>query len=171
MCCVLHYLCCTLQCWLKRVVSWSCARSARPLWCSVLNLSGTIPQCKIRKSWVPRLYLWWNLFSKYRFLHCNEYKSIPFREVGPEGKGGFDPWFDTLDMETLMYSFYFQPASMQQYLASRSLKNKSWKFNEETRRWFSLSDANPVVTTKLKQAGESLGQYIHFDPNGWAFRG
>ncbi len=80
-------------------------------------------------------------------------------------------FYDTLDMETLMYSFYFQPASIQQYLASRSLKNKSWKFNEETRRWFSLSDANPVVTTKLKQAGESLGQYIHFDPNGWAFRG
>lgn len=81
-------------------------------------------------------------------------------------------FYDSLDIETLMYSFYFQPGSMQQFLSSRSLGNKSWKFNEETRKWFSVSDANPGIATKLKQAGESMSsQYIHFDPSGWAFRG
>lgn len=80
-------------------------------------------------------------------------------------------FYDSLDVETLMYSFYFQPGSMQQFLSSRSLGNKSWKFNEESRKWFSVSDANPGITSKLKQAGESMSsQYIHFDPSGWAFR-
>ena len=79
-------------------------------------------------------------------------------------------FYDTLDLETLLYSFYFQSSSMQQFLASKSLNNKAWKFNEETRKWFSLSDANPLVATKLKQTGESIGQYIYFDPTAWTFR-
>lgn len=79
-------------------------------------------------------------------------------------------FYDNLDIETLLYSFYFQPASMQQFLASRSLNKKSWKFNEETRNWFSVSDANPGIAAKLKQAGESLGKYVYFDGSSWTFR-
>ena len=95
-------------------------------------------------------------------------------------------FFDTLDVESLMFAFYFQPASMQQFLAARSLKNKSWNFNEETRRWYSLAESNPAIATKIRQSGgdtpQVMGQYVYFDPfvtqssdgntpaAGWTFR-
>lgn len=87
--------------------------------------------------------------------------------------------FDKLDTETLMYAFYFQPASMQQLLAARSLKNKSWHFNESSQRWYTSADGNPSVASLPKHRGDgsaSNQQNIYFDPmvqpnrEGWAFK-
>ena len=87
--------------------------------------------------------------------------------------------FDKLDTETLMYAFYFQPASMQQLLAARSLKNKSWHFNENSHRWYTSADVNPSVASLPKHRGEGSAtnqQNIYFDPTvlpnreGWAYK-
>lgn len=47
--------------------------------------------------------------------------------------------FEKLDSEALFFAFYYQPGSLQQYLAARELKRQSWRYHKQHGAWFQVS--------------------------------
>lgn len=60
--------------------------------------------------------------------------------------------FDRLDPETLLYSFSFEKGTMQQFLASRSLKKRAdgWSFDDASSTWRCDAGAWDPVSWRLK---------------------
>ena len=46
--------------------------------------------------------------------------------------------FEKLDPEALFFAFYHQPATHQQFLASRELKRQSWRYHKQHGAWFQV---------------------------------
>eukprot|EP00890_Picochlorum_soloecismus_P005688 jgi/Picsp_1/611/NSC_00608-R1_ccr4-not transcription complex subunit 3 len=87
-------------------------------------------------------------------------------------------FFDKIEPETLFFAFHYQPATMQQLLAARSLKAKAWKFDREKRTWYQHASANANAAAIAQENGDPPSQFIHFDygmktdgsPSGWTYR-
>ena len=47
--------------------------------------------------------------------------------------------FEKLDTEALFFAFYYQPGTLQQYLAARELKRQSWRYHKQHGAWFQVS--------------------------------
>ena len=45
-------------------------------------------------------------------------------------------FFATLDTDTLLFIFYYQQGTYQQYLAARELKKQAWRFHKRYLTWF-----------------------------------
>lgn len=87
-------------------------------------------------------------------------------------------FFDKIEPETLFFAFHYQPATMQQLLAARSLKSKAWKFDQEKRVWYQHATSNANAAAIAQENGDSPSQFIHFDhgiktdgsSSGWTYR-
>ncbi|KAF9036072.1 hypothetical protein BDZ89DRAFT_1061900 [Hymenopellis radicata] len=74
--------------------------------------------------------------------------------------------FQSLDVETLFYVFYFCPGTYQQYLAAKELKRQSWRFHVKYLTWFQRHSEPQAITEEYEQ-----GVYVYFDWEGsWCQR-
>lgn len=83
--------------------------------------------------------------------------------------------FEKLDVETLFYSFYFQPGSRQQLMAARELKRQAWRFHKGHSTWFQRHE-EPKAGGQPGDDWEQ-GTYVYFDSQlqradgaGWCYR-
>jgi CCR4-NOT transcription complex subunit 3 len=58
-----------------------------------------------------------------------------------------------MDPECLFFAFYFQPDSLQQFLAAHELKRQSWRFHKHHNAWFQRF-TEPSVTSEEFEQGE-----------------
>lgn len=74
--------------------------------------------------------------------------------------------FERFDTDTLFFVFYYQQGTYQQYLASRELKNKSWRYHKKYLTWFQRHEEPKEITNDYEQ-----GTYVYFDYEaGWCQR-
>lgn len=74
--------------------------------------------------------------------------------------------FEKFDVDTLFFIFYFQPKTVQQYLAAKELKKHSWRFHKKYLTWFQRFEEPKIVNDDFEQ-----GTYIYFDYEGsWCQR-
>ncbi|KAK9865326.1 hypothetical protein WJX84_011589 [Apatococcus fuscideae] len=81
--------------------------------------------------------------------------------------------FEKLDSEALFFAFYYQPGSLQQYLAARELKRQSWRYHKQHGAWFQRHEEPKQANDEFEQ-----GTYVYFDYNilhddlqsGWCYR-
>lgn len=74
--------------------------------------------------------------------------------------------FESLDIDTLFFIFYYQQGTYQQYLAARELKRQSWRFHKKYMTWFQRHEEPKVTTDEYEQ-----GTYVYFDfETGWCQR-
>ncbi|KAJ9533850.1 hypothetical protein QJQ45_026948, partial [Haematococcus lacustris] len=81
--------------------------------------------------------------------------------------------FRKMDPECLFFAFYFQPDSLQQYLAAHELKRQSWRFHKQHNAWFQRFTEPQITSEEYEQ-----GAYVYFDYNivhddlqtGWCYR-
>jgi len=66
--------------------------------------------------------------------------------------------FETFDVDTLFFIFYYQQGTYQQYLAARELKRQSWRFHKKYLTWFQRHEEPKVTTDTYEQ-----GTYVYFD--------
>jgi hypothetical protein len=59
-----------------------------------------------------------------------------------------------MDPECLFFAFYFQPDSLQQFLAAHELKRQSWRFHKHHNAWFQRF-TEPTVTSEEFEQGKS----------------
>jgi CCR4-NOT transcription complex subunit 3 len=83
--------------------------------------------------------------------------------------------FEKLDVETLFYSFYFQPGSRQQLMAARELKRQAWRYHKGHSTWFQRHE-EPKAGGQPGDDWEQ-GTYVYFDSQlqradgaGWCYR-
>jgi len=68
--------------------------------------------------------------------------------------------------DTLFYVFYYQQGTYQQYLASKDLKNRSWRYHKTFLTWFQRHEVPEDLTPDYER-----GTYIYFDyETGWCQR-
>lgn len=69
-------------------------------------------------------------------------------------------------LDTLFFIFYYQPNTIQQLLAAKKLKKKSWRFHKKYRTWFQRH-SDPIANTNEYEEGT----YVYFDfESGWCQR-
>ncbi|ORY29158.1 Not1 N-terminal domain, CCR4-Not complex component-domain-containing protein [Naematelia encephala] len=74
--------------------------------------------------------------------------------------------FSRLDVDTLMYIFYYMTGTYEQWLAARELKSQSWRFHKQYLTWFQRAHNPQAVTAEYEQGG-----YLYFDwENSWCQR-
>jgi CCR4-NOT transcription complex subunit 3 len=66
--------------------------------------------------------------------------------------------FEKFKLDTLFFIFYYRAGTLQQYLASRELKRKSWRFHNKYQTWFQRHEEPTEVTDAYEQ-----GTYLYFD--------
>eukprot|EP01035_Chromulina_nebulosa_P019104 gene19104-24938_t len=75
-------------------------------------------------------------------------------------------FFDKVPVDTLLFAFYYQQGTYQQYLAAKKLKLNSWRFHKKYLTWFQRHE-EPKLTTELYEEGK----YVYFDhESGWCQR-
>lgn len=66
--------------------------------------------------------------------------------------------FDKVSFDSLFFSFYYQPNTLQQVLAGKRLKKNSWRFHKKYTTWFQRH-AEPKIATQDYEEGT----YVYFD--------
>ncbi|XP_027196027.2 CCR4-associated factor Not3 [Dermatophagoides pteronyssinus] len=74
-------------------------------------------------------------------------------------------FYDRLTPETLFFIFYYMEGSKAQYMAAKTLKNKSWRFHTKYMMWFQRLEEPKLITDDYEQ-----GTYIYFDFEKWTQR-
>lgn len=75
-------------------------------------------------------------------------------------------FFEKLPIDTLFLSFYYQQGSYQQFLASKKLKQHSWRFHKKYTTWFQRHEEPKKTTDSYEE-----GTYVYFDyESGWCQR-
>eukprot|EP00039_Didymoeca_costata_P018546 m.333921 g.333921 ORF g.333921 m.333921 type:complete len:593 (+) comp17246_c0_seq1:2847-4625(+) len=75
-------------------------------------------------------------------------------------------FFANLDTDTLLFVFYYQQGTYQQYLAARELKKQAWRFHKKYLTWFQRHEEPKIITDEFEQ-----GTYVYFDfEAGWCQR-
>ena len=71
-----------------------------------------------------------------------------------------------MDTDTLLFVFYYQQGTYQQYLAARELKKQAWRFHKKYLTWFQRHEEPKIITDEYEQ-----GTYVYFDfEAGWCQR-
>lgn len=74
--------------------------------------------------------------------------------------------FEHLPMDSLFFSFYYQPSSYQQHLAAKQLKKHSWRFHKKYMTWFQRHEEPLIASDEFEE-----GTYVYFDyESGWCQR-
>lgn len=74
--------------------------------------------------------------------------------------------FSKMDLDTLLFIFYYQQGTYQQYLAARELKRLSWRFHKKYCAWFKRHEEVKEVADDRE-----TGTYMYFDyEQGWVQR-
>lgn len=63
-----------------------------------------------------------------------------------------------IDPDTLFYAFYYKQGTVQQFLASKALKEQSWRFHKQYQTWFQRHEEPKEITDEYE-----LGAYRFFD--------
>lgn len=74
-------------------------------------------------------------------------------------------FYDRLTPETLFFIFYYMEGTKAQYMAAKTLKNKSWRFHTKHMMWFQRLEEPKLITDDYEQ-----GTYIYFDFEKWIQR-
>lgn len=75
-------------------------------------------------------------------------------------------FYATMDTDTLLFIFYYQQGTYQQYLAARELKKQAWRFHKKYLTWFQRHEEPKIITDEYEQ-----GTYVYFDfEAGWCQR-
>lgn len=67
-------------------------------------------------------------------------------------------FFDKLALDTLLFIFYFQQGTFQQFLSIQELKRKNWQFHKKCFAWFYKRSDSKITTENAEVA-----DYIYFD--------
>ncbi|KAF7459099.1 NOT2 / NOT3 / NOT5 family protein [Cryptosporidium felis] len=67
-------------------------------------------------------------------------------------------YFDKLALDTLLFIFYFQQGTFQQFLAIQELKKKKWIFHKKCFAWFFKRSESKITTEDAEVA-----DFIYFD--------
>ncbi|OII74150.1 uncharacterized protein cubi_02952 [Cryptosporidium ubiquitum] len=67
-------------------------------------------------------------------------------------------FFDKLALDTLLFIFYFQQGTFQQFLSIQELKKKKWQFHKKCFAWFYKRSDSKVTTEDAE-----IADYIYFD--------
>ncbi|KAH8582509.1 NOT2 NOT3 NOT5 family [Cryptosporidium sp. chipmunk genotype I] len=67
-------------------------------------------------------------------------------------------FFDKLALDTLLFIFYFQQGTFQQFLSIQELKRKKWQFHKKCFAWFYKRSDSKITTEDAEVA-----DYIYFD--------
>lgn len=74
--------------------------------------------------------------------------------------------FETYDLDTLFFIFYYQQGTYQQHLAAKELKKLSWRYHTKYLTWFQRHEEPRLTTTEFER-----GAYVYFDYDaGWCQR-
>ncbi|KAH9510479.1 CCR4-NOT transcription complex, subunit 3 [Dermatophagoides farinae] len=71
-------------------------------------------------------------------------------------------FYDRFTLETLFFIFYYMEGSKAQYMAAKTLKNKSWRFHTKHMTWFQRLDKPKLITDDYEQ-----GTVVYFDIIKW----
>lgn len=87
---------------------------------------------------------------------------LPFFPLTPPVALDKPNFYGELTLDTLMFIFYYQPGTPQQYYAARELKRQSWRFHREHQCWLQR-----VGEPKATAAEFETGTYRIFSPETW----
>jgi CCR4-NOT transcription complex subunit 3 len=74
--------------------------------------------------------------------------------------------YEKFETDTLFFIFYYQQGTFQQFLASRELKSRSWRYHKKYLTWFQRHEEPKDITPE-----QELGTYVYFDyETGWCQR-
>ncbi|XP_037954483.1 CCR4-NOT transcription complex subunit 3-like isoform X2 [Teleopsis dalmanni] len=71
-------------------------------------------------------------------------------------------FYDSLEINSLFFIFYYTNGSMSNYLASKALKKLRWRFHQGERVWLKRR-SDPVLITSDYERGD----YVQFDFDKW----
>lgn len=100
------------------------------------------------------------------YVHCNSAGKALYpttNNISPEQQ---QQMFETYDLDTLFFIFYYQQGTYQQHLAAKELKKLSWRYHTKYLTWFQRHEEPRLATADLER-----GAYVYFDYDaGWCQR-
>jgi len=73
--------------------------------------------------------------------------------------------FERMPNDALIFVFYHNTGTLQQFLAAKELKKDEWRFNKQFQCWFKRQEDPSVVNAEYE-----TGTFVYFDPTVWQER-